>query len=282
MPERVRRLRAERAEPLHRALASALKRDEVESLVRAGQVFVDGHRARDPQMALPVGARILVHPRPADPIPEIPILFEDEAWLVVSKPSGVAVSATETSAAETVEEHFSDRDARVVHRLDRGTTGVLVLGKGTAAAAELSRAFADRRVEKRYEALVEGQPPDGWVKAALGPDKRRPRAQRVHPSGKAAETELKTLATRDGLAWVEARPRTGRTHQIRVHLAHLGAPILGDVLYGGPTAVRLAGEICRLERPLLHAAALTLPGERRFEVEPPEDFASLVRAMPVC
>lgn len=213
----------------------------------------------------------------------IPILFEDEHWLVLDKPAGVVVNQTETSPEPSLVERFADRDARVVHRLDRDTTGVMVLGKGKAAAAQLSAAFAERRVRKQYWAIVEGPGLEGVLEAKIGKDRRRPRARAVRDDGQSAKTTVEVRGRRGELSWLQASPHTGRTHQIRVHLAHAGQPIVGDTLYGGPAAVRLDARVERPGRPLLHARELVLPTpdgqEMRFVAPLPADLARFVEAM---
>lgn len=216
------------------------------------------------------------------PLVDVPILFEDDRWLVVDKPAGWHVNRTDTARGASVEEHFADRGARVVHRLDRGTTGVLVLAKGRVEAAALSSAFAERRVRKRYWAVVEGTAPEGVLDRPIGRDRRRPRARAVGEGGQEARTEVEPLGHGEGLALVEARPFTGRTHQIRVHLADAGAPIVGDTLYGGPAAVAWGEGVVRPARPLLHALELVLPGPegpRSFRAPLPADLSGFAERL---
>lgn len=271
--------------PLAAFLASALEGcdlDAATAAVRAGQVFVDGQRVRDPASRVEMGVRVRWHPPPIESTEaEVPVLFEDRDLLIVDKPAGMAVNASETSVAEALVERLGPR-ATLVHRLDRGTTGVLAFAKNARAAAALSKAFANRSVGKRYLAVVEEAASiEATFEGRIAKDRRRPRARAVHPGGKAAETAVRTLGLGDDFTIVEARPRTGRTHQIRVHLAHAGRPILGDTLYGGPAAVRLGGEVRRIARPLLHALELTLPrelGGHRFRASLPPDVAVFFEA----
>lgn len=221
--------------------------------------------------------------RPPEP-KDVPVLYEDDGWLVIDKPAGWAVNVTETSPGEAVVERFADRDARLVHRLDKGTSGVMVLAKGRESARELSLAFADRRVEKVYWAVVEGEGIEGRLEAPIGRDRRRPRARAVQPEGKPARTDVRTLGHNGEMALVEARPYTGRTHQIRAHLANADAPIVGDTLYGGPAAIDFEGRILRPHRPLLHALVLVLPhpgGQKRFLAPLPPDIAPIAVALGV-
>lgn len=227
------------------------------------------------------GARLVVHDGPTFGPPGIDVLYEDDGLVVVNKPAGWPVNETETSPRLSIVETLRDRhpDVFVVHRLDRDTTGVLVFALGRVMAERLSAAFAQRTVHKRYLALVEGQAVGERIDAAIGPDPRRPRARRVRKDGKPAQTTIEVLGTIDGVCAVEAAPRTGRTHQIRVHLAHVGTPLLGDRLYGGPTSVRIGANVWAVERPMLHAAHLLLPfGRRRdFEAPMPDDVLAYGR-----
>ncbi|MBX2810267.1 MAG: RluA family pseudouridine synthase [Myxococcales bacterium] len=225
-----------------------------------GRVFVDGRRCRVTGRRLPAGARILLHPAMERPTRDPPlVVFENEHCLAINKPAGWSVNATETAAETTIVEYFADRGAHVVHRLDRDTTGIMLLAKGPENAAFFSRAFAERRVSKRYWAVVEGPGVEGLLDGAIARDRRRPRARAVTSHGQSALTKVTLRGRADDWAWVEAEPVTGRTHQIRVHLAHAGCPILGDTLYGAVQAIRVDGAVVHLSRPLLHAVELQVP-----------------------
>jgi 23S rRNA pseudouridine1911/1915/1917 synthase len=171
----------------------------------------------------------------------------------------------------------------VVHRLDRETSGVTLLARTPEAARALAAAFRDGAPEKTYLAICARapEPPEGRLDAPLGKDPRRAGRRAVRPGGEPAATRYRTLAVGPaGAALVEARPETGRTHQIRAHLAHLGAPLVGDVRYGGPRAV--SG--FPVPRTMLHARRLALAhpvtGERlALEAPLPEDFEAARRAL---
>lgn len=272
-------------ERLDKAIAAALptiSRRQARTLIADGAVFLDGKRCCVASRTLSRGSRVVVHSAAeASPVPEVPILFEDDDMVVVDKPAGVHVNETETSPRRSLEWILSERNVLVVHRLDVDTTGVLVFAKTKRAAAELSAAFAEHRAEKIYFAVTEGAPSPGWIDAKIAPDRRRPRARRVAENGKASRTHVEVVAEVEGLAAVVARPQTGRTHQIRVHLAHVGAPIAGDILYGGHAAANLGGAVVDVNRPLLHAAALTVPFDgaaRTFRAPLPPDLTALTSA----
>jgi len=215
------------------------------------------------------------------------VIYEDEAILVLNKPSGLS-SQGGRGQVHTLDEllwAFAKRGGarpRLIHRLDRDTSGVILTAKTKPAAAFLGKAMMGRRFKKTYRAIVAGapDPKTGTVEAPLRRvEDGREAYMRVcdpdHPDAEAALSRYRTLAEADGAALVELRPETGRMHQLRVHLASIGRPIAGDARYGG--ALVLNGEA--VPRLMLHAAALEFPhpdgGTRRIEAEPPEDFAAL-------
>ncbi len=260
---------------LDKAISLDLSRRRIKQLIEAGHVFVNGKRSRVGSRNVVEGARIVLHD--VDPIQQQPIdvLFEDERIVVVNKSPGDHLNETETSPINSLSERL---DAFVVHRLDRETSGVVVLAKTKNVASALSAAFAERRVQKKYVALAEGEVVEGTIDRPIATDPRRPRARRVHPSGKASKTVVTPISTVDGVTLLQAEPLTGRTHQIRVHLAHTGSPLLGDVLYGGPKSVRFGQEVRAINRVMLHSRSLVLPlmnEETRFEAPLPTDLADL-------
>ena len=201
------------------------------------------------------------------------VLFRDADVIVLDKPAGLPVHAGPKGGShlEAMLDalRFERRERPgLAHRLDRDTSGCLVLGRHKAALRQLGRLFERGAVEKLYWAVVQGQPVanHGTIVARL-----RKRSQvrgwwmEVHDEGQDAVTDWAVLGRGDGLAWIECRPRTGRTHQIRVHLAHLGHPILGDPFYGRNDAPRASMH--------LHARSVTfdyLAGRRvAAQAEPP-------------
>jgi len=246
-----------------------------------GGVFLEGRRCKVASRGVHPGQRIEVNleeggraAAPVEPLPRSRILFADADLVLVDKPAGVAAQPTLTSDRGTLPELVSSLlgvPVLLVHRLDRETSGVTVLALRAEAARSLSEAFRLGTPEKTYLALTarEPSPPQGRLEAALGQDPARPGRRRVEPSGEAAATRYRTLSAGPGAALVEARPETGRTHQIRAHLSHLGAPLLGDARYGGPLRV---GEF-EVPRVMLHAL--------RLELEHPRTRAALCFTAPV-
>ncbi len=189
------------------------------------------------------------------------VLFRDGLIIVLDKPAGLPVHQG-PSGGPSLEDHFAQlrfglpRLPALAHRLDADTSGCLVLGRHPKALRRLGRLFREGRVEKTYLALTAGVPerPRGRIDVPLLKQSNPRKGWRmiVDPAGKPAITDYRLLSARDGLAFLALTPKTGRTHQIRVHLAHIGCPILGDAKYGDPDALRGS----RLH---LHAARLRLP-----------------------
>ena len=217
------------------------------------------------------------------------VIYEDADVLALNKPAGLS-SQGGRIPVHTLDELLaafakpSGVKPRLVHRLDRDTSGVLLTAKSQPAAAFLGKAMMSRRVKKTYLAIVAPGAPDpreGGVEAALRKENQgREAYMRVcaddHAEALAASTRYRTLAADAHAALVELAPRTGRMHQLRVHMAHIGRPIAGDARYGG--ALVLAGT--PVSRQMLHAAALTFPhpagGERRIEARLPDDMIAVL------
>jgi 23S rRNA pseudouridine1911/1915/1917 synthase len=256
-----------------------------ERLLGAGAVLVDGER-RPKSHRLAGGEELVVdvpeEPRPPSAVvPELSLVYEDAHLLVVDKPRGLVVHPGAGHAGRTLADALAARGATggdperqgIVHRLDRDTSGLLVVARSEPAFTALSNAIRERRVERRYLALVRGVPASrtGRIDAPIGRD-RRDRSRR----------SLDTDTPREAVTWFEARERlgertlldvrleTGRTHQIRVHLEAIALPVSGDPVYGA------AGDL-GLERQFLHAHELALDhpvsGERlTFESPLPSDL----------
>jgi 23S rRNA pseudouridine1911/1915/1917 synthase len=285
-------------------------RSRVKALMDAGHVLRDGRVLREASDPVRAGMLYTVlFPRPvaarprAQPI-DLRILHEDADLIVLDKPAGLVVHPAPGNEDGTLVNallaHCGDalpgiggeRRPGIVHRLDKDTSGIMVVAKTETALAALSADFAARRIERAYLALCWGMlsPAAGDIEGAIGRDPRdRKRMTIVSSGGKAALTHYRTLQVlHASVSLVECRLASGRTHQIRVHLSQNGHPLLGDPVYlrRAPAAARLLSAEARrtaLEfgRQALHAASLgfTHPGTGQamhFETEPPEDFNSLL------
>lgn len=214
---------------------------------------------------------------------DLPVIYEDDDVLVIDKPSGVISHSRgkywyEPSVASFVRQRTGgtanpeDR-AGIVHRLDRATSGVMICAKHEAALSFLQKQFSARTVQKTYLAIISGHinPVQAVIDMPIERNPRKPSSFRVGSNGKPAQTAYDTVGTSDDYSLLELKPRTGRTHQLRVHLAHQGKPIVGDELYGGESAERL----------MLHAASLTLTvpsgGEKTFVAPLPQLFDKFVK-----
>ena len=275
-----------------------ISRGAARRVLDAGGVFLDGRRCKVFSRGVRPGQRIVVNleergrvPEPGPGLHPSRLLFSDGYLAVVDKPAGVAAQPTLTTDRGALPELVSallGAPVLHVHRLDRDTSGVTLFAASRVVASALSEAFRAGRPVKTYLALTARapKPPEGRIESPLAKDPSRPGLRRVAPEGDAAITRYRTLANGPGGALVEARPETGRTHQIRVHLAHLGAPLLGDARYGGP---RRVGEFA-VPRVMLHALRLELShpltgASLAFSAPLPADFreaaAALVGPLPL-
>ena len=263
---------------LSTAFDPSISRSLWQKYIKAGHVLVNHQVVTAPKFEVDETDEIALNlPEQEQTSAELPVLYEDDDVMVVNKPSGLLTHAkgglsTEPTVAEIIRpktSFASDTDRPgIVHRLDRDTSGVLIIAKTADAAAHLQRQFAQRTTKKTYLAVTDGVPKLAAAKIDLpiGRNPSAPSTFRVDPNGKPAQTTYRVLTTTDNQALIELKPTTGRTHQLRVHMAHLNTPILGDRVYGKPDASRL----------MLHAHKLeiTLPsGERKtFEAAVPKEF----------
>lgn len=235
-----------------------LSRKLVQRVVEAGGCFLAGGRCHVPSTLLDEGARVRVCVDPGAyfrrfQLREGDILFESGRVMAVNKPSGVPVNLSATgqegSVQRGVAEYFRSFGAghhpSVVHRLDAGTSGIVLFGKDKEAERSLCAAFRERRVEKTYWALVSPSPCEGAedvvrTRIARRTDRRNQYAVR-RERGKEAETRYRVMGVSGAVGLLEVRPETGRPHQIRVHLSWKGFPVVGDVLYGGVSHQALFG-----------------------------------------
>jgi len=211
---------------------------------------------------------------------ELPVLYEDDDCVVIDKPVGLLTHSKGTFNPEaTVSTWLRGRikamtgeRAGIVHRLDRATSGVMICAKTPEALQWLQKQFSQRKTKKTYAAVVAGvmAQPEAVIDMPIERNPKKPQTFRVGTNGKPSVTAYKVIRTDGERSLLELKPTTGRTHQLRVHLTHLGHPIVGDEFYGGPKADRL----------FLHAHTLelTLPSRERrtFEVPVPPAFGEAV------
>jgi 23S rRNA pseudouridine1911/1915/1917 synthase len=281
------------------ALLADVSRSDATAMIAAGGVSVDGAVATSGKVRLDPGQEVEVDPasipRVGPPAPDATIALDvvhvDDDVIVVDKPAGLVVHPgagnPDGTLVNALLAHYPaiarvGDPARpgIVHRLDAGSSGLMVVARTPAAAASLVEQFAERRASRRYLALVWGHPaaPHGVIDAPIGRDRRDPLRMAVVADGKPARTEYEVTERFDRpseLALLQCRLETGRTHQIRVHLASIGHPLLGDVTYGQRRPM------LGLERPFLHAAELAFDhpatGERvAFSSPLADDLARLL------
>jgi len=273
-------------------LVPAISRTRAQSLIRDGHVLVNSAVAARPGQRLAARDRIRVRlpaPAPSSLTPEcipLDVIFENADVLVVNKPAGMVVHPaaghTTGTLVHAAMAHAPDLEGigggvrpGVVHRLDKDTSGLILLAKNDYAYRSLQLQFKSRAISKTYLAIAEGRPPTdaGKIEAPIGRDpKNRKRMSIVAANrGRSAVTAYRVLEVLREASLLEVHPETGRTHQIRVHLAFLGCPVAGDCVYGRRKPVVQA------PRQMLHAwrLRLVLPGEseaREFEAPVPVDF----------
>lgn len=301
---------------LDRVLAARLadlSRSRIQDLIASGHVLLDGVPASSASIKVKAGQHVTLQiPPPVDPIPkgeDIPldVAYEDAHLIVINKPPGLVVhpaaGSPESTLVNALIHHCGDslsgiggvRRPGIVHRIDKDTSGLMVAAKSDQAHAGLAAQFADHSLDRVYHAIVWGAPtpPVGRIEGAIGrhPSNRQKMAI-VRSGGKHAVTHYRTLRrfgpeSSPVASLVECRLETGRTHQIRVHLTHLGHPLLGDAVYGrltrhgrGLTPDQKA-ELQNFPRQALHATVIgfvhPVTGEQlKFDVQYPPDMNRLL------
>lgn len=275
---------------------SDLSRSRLQGLIRDGFVQVNGEKIRKTGLAVYEGDRVMIEIPPAAPTDLVPqdipldIVFENSDLIVINKPAGMVVhpSAGHSSGtlvhavlahAPGIEGIGGELRPGVVHRLDKETSGLILIAKNERAHRWLQEQFRQRKVEKIYLALVDGHPPtpSGRVEAPIGRDPVHRKKMAVLPAGKGrnAVTEYRTLRTFKRHTLLEVRLLTGRTHQIRLHMAFLKCPLVGDQVYG------FRRSTLPLQRHFLHAFHLKilLPGESeitQFKADLPQELEEVL------
>jgi 23S rRNA pseudouridine1911/1915/1917 synthase len=276
-----------------------LSRSRIQALIKDGFVTVDGALPRKAGQMLETHSIVRVNVPPAEPgnlqpeaIP-LEIVFENEDLLVVNKPAGMVVHPSAGHSTGTLVQaalaHAPEMEGvggelrpGVVHRLDKDTSGLILLAKNDRTHRWLQDQFRQRKVEKTYLALVDGKPPtpSGRIEASIGRDARERRKMAVVTprKGRQAVSEYKTLEAFSAHTLLEIHPITGRTHQIRLHLAFLGCPVAGDTVYGKRHSS------IPLERHFLHAARLRLRlrderESRTFEAALPAELTRVLERL---
>ena len=293
---------------LDKALAEAtgLSRERVKGLIAQGVVEIAGKAARSGSVKLAGGEEYRITLAPPEPLETIPqdipldVVFEDEHLLVVNKPAGMVVHPAagnpDGTLVNALLHHCKGQLSGIngvarpgiVHRIDKDTSGLLVVAKSDAAHEGLAKQFADHSITRRYLAVCAGHPnpPSGTVSGRLGRSDKDRKKMAVLPDdssrGKHAVTHFETLKRLDHCALIECRLETGRTHQVRVHCASIGHALLGDPVYGRtPKPLRALLDRLAFRRQALHAARLgfnhPISGESLdFCAELPSDMAELI------
>lgn len=250
-------------------------RSQVQKLLKENRIKINGEFG-SARTVVGGGEEIIIAPAPEEPTPaapNIPILFEDKDMIVIDKPAGLVVHLSETGrpqptvaafAATRVEDTDTERPG-IVHRLDKETSGVLVIAKTPESKDWLQKQFQERKVDKHYVALVAGRlkEHEATINLPIGRSRKQPTKRAVLPGGRPSVTHYKVEREIDGATLVDVVLETGRTHQIRVHFAHIGHPVIGDDLYGNPDP--------KLHRFFLHAASISIdsPSGRRMTINSP-------------
>lgn len=289
----------ERVDKFLAAQFPAYSRSQIQRLINEGFVLVNGVKPRKSGHQLETGDQVEIvfpPPEPLDLIPEaipLDVIYEDSNVLVVNKPAGMVVHPAAGHAAGTlvhaVLAHSSDLEGiggkqrpGIVHRLDKDTSGIILIAKNQASHIWLQRQFKSRDLEKIYLALVDGRPAtrEGRIIAPIYRDRANRQKMAVAPEGKGknAVTEYEVVQSYRHHALLRVHPITGRTHQIRVHLSSIHIPIVGDKIYG------LKNPSLSIGRHFLHAAeiAIRLPGEKertRLSAELPLELTNVLNEL---
>ena len=282
----------ERLDRYAAAVVADLSRSRAARLIRDQDVTVDGLPA-DPDYRVAIGERVVVQipPPSAELLPEpgeLRVVLESTEFVAIDKPAGISMHPGARDEGGTLAHRLVARYPElavighaqrpgIVHRLDKGTSGVVLVARTLGGYRHLTRLFAERKVAKAYLLIARGQPrpPEGVIEAPIGRHPTNRTRMAVVRRGKPAETAYEVLDGRDAASLVLARPTTGRTHQIRVHLAAIGHPVVGDRAYGATEPLAA--------RPMLHAWTLRFGdaegGEWHLSSPPPSDFVRVAERL---
>ena len=246
----------------------------IQKFIKDGRVTVNGDVQDKPNYLIDEDAQIeLTAPEPIES-QKPPVIYEDENVIVFNKPNGMLSIKKGDYSPESAIEDWGE----IVHRLDRDTSGVIIVAKNFATKAKLQKQFQERKTHKTYYAIVEGIPkqPHAIINVPLARNLKKPTTFMPDTKGREAITEYRVIQQGQKRTLVELKPKTGRTHQLRIHMAHIGTPILGDPVYNPNGA--------KADRMYLHAQSLeiTIPGKehgerKTFTAELPEDFENAIK-----
>lgn len=249
-------------------------RATIQKFIKDGRVTVNGDIVDKPNTLVDENDQIELTLPETTNAEKPPVVYEDENVIVFNKPNGMLSIKKGDYSPEPAIEDWGE----IVHRLDRDTSGVIIVAKNFATKSKLQKQFQQRKTHKTYYAVVEGIPkqPHAIINIPLARNLKKPTTFMPDVNGREAITEYKVIKQGEKTALVELKPQTGRTHQLRIHMAHIGTPILGDSVYNPKST--------KADRMYLHAQSLeiTIPGaehgERKiFTAELPEDFENAVK-----
>jgi 23S rRNA pseudouridine1911/1915/1917 synthase len=245
--------------------------------VRSGKKAIKPGQRLKPRQRLLVNDELL-YQKPPDI--DLPVLYEDDDVLVINKPAGILTHAKgaindEATVASFMAGKITDKNltgnrAGIVHRLDRATSGLIIAAKNAKAQAYLQKQFASRQTQKTYLAVIEGrlEPEEAVIDAPIARNPRRPQTFMVKAEGKPAQTAYKILKrfNKGGkeYSYLEIRPITGRTHQIRVHLKYVGHPVVGDFIYGRDGQLLLHARSLKIRLPVGEQKSFTAPPSKNL------------------
>lgn len=246
-------------------------RATIQKFIKNGQVTVNGDIVDKPNTLIDENSNIELSVVEAEEGEKPPVIYEDDDVIVFNKPAGMlTVSKGEFNPEPTLEQF-----GEIVHRLDRDTSGVIILAKNAKAKSFLQKQFQERKAHKTYYAVTVGHPKvdHAIINIPLTRNLKKPTTFMVANQGREAITEYRVIDQNEKYSLIELKPQTGRTHQLRIHLAHIGAPILGDPVYNPKSP--------KADRMYLHASILeiTVPSGKRltFTANLPEEFRNVVR-----